>query len=292
MSAVWNVDNGVPLAPGTGAASSAVSWRAIFAGALVAGSATLVLVLFGAGFGFAALSPWSHTGTSLTAFAMKTAIGLILVQWISAALGGYITGRLRTRWTGLHTHEVFFRDTAHGLVMWATATLIVTAASFGMAMAAAGTVAHAATTLGTAAVAGAASIDQPVGEGYDIDMLLRPTTSQVAASTPAGFDYARAQVARILAQGFATGSVPETDRVYLASLVSSHTGATPAEAARRVDTLIAKTQQAELRAREAADATRKAGVEASLFTAFSMLIGAFIACVSAALGGRLRDLHP
>ncbi|HVO47934.1 MAG TPA: hypothetical protein VMT29_16540 [Steroidobacteraceae bacterium] len=294
MSTVWNVETGAPLPTlGAGAVASAVSWRAIFAGALVAGSATLVLVLFGAGFGFAALSPWPHTGATVTAFAARTAIGLILVQWISAALGGYITGRLRTRWTSLHTHEVFFRDTAHGLIMWATATLIVTAASFGMATAAAEAATHTASALGgAAAVAAAASTGQSASEGYDIDVLLRPTTSQAAQSSPAGMDYARAQVMRILAQGFATGSIPEIDRVYLASLVGSHTGATPADAERRVDTLIAKAQQAGLRAREAADAARKAGVEASLFTAFSMLIGAFIASVSAALGGRLRDLHP
>ena len=48
-----------------------------------------------------------------------------MTQWISAALGGYIAGRLRTKWTGTHTHEVFFRDTAHGLITWSVATVFV-----------------------------------------------------------------------------------------------------------------------------------------------------------------------
>lgn len=44
------------------------------------------------------------------------------MQWLSAALGGYVTGRLRTRWVGLHTHQAFFRDTAHGFITWSLAT--------------------------------------------------------------------------------------------------------------------------------------------------------------------------
>ena len=38
--------------------------------------------------------------------------------------GGYVAGRLRTRWVGVHTHEIFFRDTAHGFLAWALATVI------------------------------------------------------------------------------------------------------------------------------------------------------------------------
>src|ERR1700720_1597831 len=104
---------------------SAASWPAIIAGAFVAASVSLVLLALGSALGFAAISPWSGHGVTATTFAITTAIWLIVMQWVSSAFGGYITGRLRTRWVGTHTHEVFFRDTAHGLVMWAVATVLV-----------------------------------------------------------------------------------------------------------------------------------------------------------------------
>ena len=109
------------------AAKSAASWPSIIAGAFVAAASTVILVALGSGIGFASISPWPDRGASVTSFAMTTAIWLIVTQWVSAALGGYIAGRLRTRWIGTHPHEVFFRDTAHGLITWAVATILVVA---------------------------------------------------------------------------------------------------------------------------------------------------------------------
>src|ERR1700722_3333531 len=109
----------------TALAGSAASWPAIIAGAFVAASVSLVLLALGSGLGFASISPWPGHGVSAKSFAITTAIWLIVMQWMSSGLGGYITGRLRTKWSGTHTHEVFFRDTAHGLVMWAVATVLV-----------------------------------------------------------------------------------------------------------------------------------------------------------------------
>jgi len=105
------------MTPGAGAAAdpslfhgkSAASWPSIIAGAFVATSATLVLMTLGSGIGLASISPWHNHGVSVTTFAITGAIWLILTQWISAGLGGYIAGRLRTRWIGTHTHEVFFQ---------------------------------------------------------------------------------------------------------------------------------------------------------------------------------------
>src|SRR3981189_3715567 len=97
--------------------ASAVSWPAIVAGAFVAASVSLVLFALGSGLGFASISPWPGHGVSATTFAVTTAIWLIVMQWVSSGFGGYITGRLRTRWIGTHTHEVFFRDTGHGVRM-------------------------------------------------------------------------------------------------------------------------------------------------------------------------------
>lgn len=106
---------------------SAVSWSAIIAGAFVAAAVSLVLLALGTGLGFASISPWPGHGISAESFAVSSAIWLIVMQWISSCVGGYIAGRLRIRWIGTHTHEVFFRDTAHGLVTWAVATVLVAA---------------------------------------------------------------------------------------------------------------------------------------------------------------------
>ena len=106
---------------------SAVAWQAIIAGAFAAAGATLILLALGSGLGFASISPWSDHGVSATTFTITAAIWLLVTQWLSAGLGGYLAGRLRTRWVGTHVHEVFFRDTAHGLVTWAVATALVAA---------------------------------------------------------------------------------------------------------------------------------------------------------------------
>ena len=102
---------------------SAVSWPAIIAGAVVAAATSVLLLALGSGFGLASVSPWAGGASPLT-FTVMTAIWLIVMQWVASGLGGYLTGRLRTRWIGTHVHEVFFRDTAHGFLSWALATVI------------------------------------------------------------------------------------------------------------------------------------------------------------------------
>ena len=103
--------------------SSGVSWPAIIGGAFAAAALSLILLALGSGFGLASVSPWSNSGASLTSFTAMTAVWLIVVQWLASGLGGYLTGRLRTKWAGLHTHEVFFRDTANGFLSWAVASV-------------------------------------------------------------------------------------------------------------------------------------------------------------------------
>jgi hypothetical protein len=214
------------------------------------------------------------------------AIGLIVIQWFSSGLGGYVAGRLRTKWTGTHTHEVFFRDTAHGFITWAAATLVVAGlvGSFAAATAQAGL--HGAGLLASGATGAMASSSRVTP--YSVDTLFRN-----AGPDSKGTDAdARAETTRILAQGLRTGDIPTADRTYLAQLVSAQAGVSESEAQRRVDTVIAQAKTAEAQARKAADAARKAAELSSLCTALSMVVGAFIACVAAALGGRLRDLHP
>jgi hypothetical protein len=267
----------VAMDTGSFAGKSAASWPSIFAGAFVAASATVMLVALGSGIGFASISPWSGHGVSVATFAVSTAIWIIVTQWIAAALGGYIAGRLRTRWVGTHTHEVFFRDTAHGLITWAVATVLVAAVAAGSAMSAAGAAGRAvadATTTGAL---------MP----YDVDKLFRPTSTAAGAAAAE----ARMEATHIIANAFASGSVPDTDRTYLAEQVAARTGASQSEARARVDGLIAAVTQSQEKLKADADKAKKATAQASIYLALSMLIGAFIASVSAALGGRIRDQH-
>jgi hypothetical protein len=277
---------------------SAVSWPAIFGGAFVAAASSLVLVALGSGFGLASVSPWRDVGASATTVAWMTAAWLILVQWLSSGLGGYLAGRLRTKWANLHTHEVFFRDTAHGFITWAVGTILVAGVLASAVTSAIGGGVHAASTVASGAAQGAATQGPATSQGgstqagsalatYDMDLLFRsPQTSNSTTTTDA-----RTEAARILANGVASGDVPTTDRAYLAELVAARTGISSEDAQRRVDTAIAQAKAADVKARQAADAARKAAAETSIFTALSMLVGAFIACIAAALGGQRRDLH-
>lgn len=103
--------------------SSAVAWSAIWAGAIVAAGVSLILLALGSGFGLAVISPWPGVGAKAETFTAGAAIWLVVTQWISSLFGGYVAGRTRTRWNQLHTDEVFFRDTVHGLLTWALATV-------------------------------------------------------------------------------------------------------------------------------------------------------------------------
>ena len=97
--------------------TSGVAWPAIIGGVFAAVALTLILLALGSGFGLASVSPWFGFGASATTFTVMTAVWLIVTQWLASGLGGYLTGRLRTKWVGLHTHEVLFRDTANGMVV-------------------------------------------------------------------------------------------------------------------------------------------------------------------------------
>jgi hypothetical protein len=114
-----------PSGVAAGSSSSAVSLSAIFAGTVAAVAMTLILITIGSAFGFASVSPWPGVGAAPTTFTIAAGVWLIVTQWLSSAVGGYLAGRLRVRWHGLHTDEVFFRDTAHGLLTWATATVLI-----------------------------------------------------------------------------------------------------------------------------------------------------------------------
>ena len=118
-----------------------------------------------------------------------------------------------------------------------------------------------------------------------MDTLYRGEKPEMAATDPA----VRAETTRILAKGIGNGDVPAADRTYLAQLIASRTGISQDDAQKRVDNVVAQEKDAAAKAKQAADTARKSASAVSIFTALSMVIGAFIASAAAALGGSLRD---
>lgn len=274
---------------------SGVAWGAIFAGAAAAAALSLVLFILGSGLGLASISPWSYH--SAAAIGISTILWISFTQLAASAVGGYMAGRLRTRWSGVHADEVYFRDTAHGLLAWAVAT-VLTALLAGGALRAtlSGAIDAGAGVAKATAVFGAAGAAKEGADAglnpldYFSDLLLR------SEKAPAAADSARAEVARIVANGLQAGSLPAADRSYLAQLVAARGGMPLPDAEKRVDDVYAKAGTAlagaKAKAREAADTARKASAGAALWMTVALMLGAFVASLAATFGGALRDDVP
>jgi hypothetical protein len=290
----------VPLARDEASASS-VSWAAILAGAVAASALSLGLVALGAGIGLVSVSPWSSSNVSVTTFSILAAAWFIAIQLFASGLGGYLAGRLRTRWVSVHSDEVFFRDTAHGLLVWAVGAVIsaslLTSAVSSLASGAAHVGASAAQIAGNAIggaagqVAGqtAASAGDP--NAYFTDMLFR------SGHGPAPDDAtSRTEVGRILATDLASGDMSPADKSYIAEVVAARTGLSQADAEKRVSDVVEQAKAAKAKAAEAAktvaDAARKTGIYVALWAFIALLVGAFSASYMATVGGRVRDDLP
>jgi hypothetical protein len=274
---------------------SAVSWPAIIAGGFVAAAMTLVLLALGAGIGFSVISPWSGApDITTTKAATVGGIFMAVTAVMASALGGYVTGRLRTRWANAAPNEVYFRDTAHGVLAWAFATVMGAAL-----LASAATI----VTGGAAAGAGpAAALAAVGGEGRQVaawqapllDRLFRPDYAALTAGTgqraagvfAGGRDLAvdRAAAGRLFATAYDRSGVGLTadDRQYLVQMVAARTGLPPADAERRVAAI-------EAEAKVAADTARRIGMHLSFWLVASMLMGAVAAGLAATEGGAARD---
>lgn len=248
--------------------ASAVSWPAIFVGAAAAGALSLVLVILGMGLGLSSISPWQGAGASAKALGVGTIVWICFTQLAASALGGYLAGRLRVKWAGLHTDEVYFRDTAHGFMAWAVASL-VTAAFLG-------------TTVGSLLSTGASAATSPQAASVmdtSVDAMFRRDANSTSPPLSAT---QREEAARIFAAGLRDGALRDDDRQYLASVVSQQTGAAPADASKRVDERFNE-------ARTGLDQARKTAAHSSLWLFVALMLGAFFASLAATFGGRQRD---
>ena len=250
--------------------ASGVSWSAVAGGAFVSASLALILLALGTGLGFSSVSPWSNLGASASTIGKGAVAWLIVTQILASAMGGYLAGRLRTKWANVHTDEVYFRDTAHGFLVWAVGMVIT-----------ASLLASAATSLAGAA---AQRTDNGANESlidpnaYFVDTLLRsngPVPDQNETAE-------RGEVSRTFAHALRQGTVPPADLAYLSQAVSARTGLNQTAAEKRVVDVFAAAQQAE-------ESTRKALGHLSLWIFVALLSGAFCASYAGTIGGSQRD---
>lgn len=280
---------------------SGTSWGAIFAGAVAAAALSLILFTLGAGVGLSVMSPWRDQGLQSGTIGGMAIGWLMFTQLAASGIGGYLAGRLCTRWPSLNVHEVYFRDTAHGFVAWGVATLAVVVI---LSMAVGGAVRTGVetgaqvvggVTQGAVSAAGDAASDDGGGQrldpiAYATDALFRPEGESLAGRDEGR---ARAEAVRIFAVALANEQLGDDDRRYLARQVAAMTGLAPEQAAQRVsqrfDEATSAIETTKQRAAEAADAARRATMKASLWSFAALLLGAFIASLAATWGGYRRD---
>ena len=288
--------------------ASAVSWGAIFAGAAAAAVFSLILLVLGTGLGLASLSPWTQAGASAATLGVSAIIWITVTQIMASGVGGYLAGRLRTKWLSVHSDEVYFRDTAHGFLAWAIASLAMAAllaSSVGSivngAVQAGATVAAGAAAVGAGGAAAVADKMKPGnasgvsgGAGgddsmrYFVDSLFRKdATSAAASSAPsgamstsaaAGSDSTMAtrgsdqaptgEVTRIILQSGTSAALPADDLKYLGQLVAQRTGLSQQDAEKRVTDTVARMQA---KVRDAEAQAKEAADKARKATAYSTL---------------------
>ena len=264
--------------------TSTLCWGAVIAGGIAAAAVTLVLLAFGVGIGFTVTSPWADQGLSSTTLTISAGVYMVVVAMLASTVGGYLAGRLRARWPGVHQDEAYFRDTAHGFMAWALATVLSASVLGGatthiLAGASAGAV--------PAAAATAANSNGSPTDIY-VDRMLRNDAPPVGGAASPQLNGGNsttntAELGRILAAATRkNGDVTAADRTYAAKVVVMRTGVSPQEAEQRVNAAIAD-------AKKAADDARRTAATLSLWLAGAMLAGALAAALAATEGGLLRD---
>jgi hypothetical protein len=258
--------------PDNEAYSSGVSWTAVIAGAFVLAALSLILLDLGSGLGLSSVSPWRNRGLSALTISIGAIVWLIVSQILASAMGGYVAGRLRTKWTIIHSDEVYFRDTAHGFLVWAVGLVITAAFLTSAAISMAGDIVR----NPSSTIAGSA----PAGEdyGYYRDMLFRSNHFGPNRIDP----YLQTEVDSIFAHALAAKALSDPDRMYLTRMVADKTDLTVAEAQNRVDGIFSRLQQN-------TNLARKTAAQFSLWLFVALLAGAFFASYAATIGGTERD---
>jgi hypothetical protein len=263
------------------APGSAVSWPAILAGAAVSAGLSLILLLIGSGIGFSVMNPWSSSTVATTTKAATVAgIYITVTAVMASAVGGYLAGRLRHLWLGTHPHEAFFRDTAHGLITWAVATVASVALLGTVTSNLTGTAARGAGMVAARDGGMAGLTDQLFA--YDYVAVSKAQGNQVNTGIARDYNGDRAVASRLLGRMATQRDLTTDERQNLAVIVAARTGLSLPDAEKRVAAVEADT-------RAAADTARRVGMMLSFWLAASLLAGALAASLAAWEGGAIRD---
>ena len=309
-----------------GAPVRRISWGAVAAGAVTALAIQILLGMLGTGIGASTIDT-VNGGESPTAAAFGTGAAIWWFASISISLiaGGWIAGRLsgavRTSEGGMHGMLTW-------AVLVLAMAYILTSAAGSLVRGAAGVLGTAATVTATGAAAAAPKIADAAGEqldkaGISFDTIkqealavlkqtgkaeLQPgnLTQQANSATAdvsqtasnAGEQDFSALLQRLLSKG--RNAASEVDREAVVNVVMARSGLSREEATKRVagwqstaDQARAKaaeaTEQAKVKAREAADASAKAISGAMLMGFLAFAIGGLMAWWGGTLGQR-RDV--
>lgn len=311
-----------------GTVGHGVCWGSIFAGAAGAAALSLLLLILGVGLGLSSVSPWASEGVSAETFGVTTILWLTFTQLVASGMGGYLAGRLRSRWSSLHTDEVYFRDTAHGFLAWSIATLLtagvlgsaVGSVVSGGAKAGAAIAGTATAAVAAAAPAAATAASAAGGSGYFVDSLFRRDASAAAAAAAAAAPTASAsapaatasssapatsaqspdngvsasqsgEALRIFANAATAGSLPQEDARYLGQIVAQRTGLPQADAEKRVTDTFNRMQAKATAAKEEAKAAADKARKASAMASLWFFISLLVGAFVASFLATLGGRH-
>jgi hypothetical protein len=271
---------------------TAVSWNAVFAGAAAAAALSLILLILGTGLGLSSVSPWSSVGISATTFGVSTILWITLTQVVASGMGGYLAGRLGSGWSTVKRDEVYFRDTAHGFLAWALASLLTAALlSSVVGSIVGGTAKLSAATVTSATSTGKLPDSADAMTSYFLDSLFR---GMAAAASEKPKTELMIEVSYIFHNALPSDSISVADAQYIAELITQRTGLSQAAAEKRVmdtfDRLKTKSAELQTNAKAAANKARKASAYAALWLFISLLMGAFAASYFATYGAKRRDV--
>ena len=106
---------------------SYVEWGSVIAGTVIACAVSLLLLQFGQTIGLSIPARFDESYTAKKVLVIG--VWLLWVQLMASMSGGYLAGRMRGTWANASASESEIRDGVHGLLVWASSTLIAVIAA-------------------------------------------------------------------------------------------------------------------------------------------------------------------
>ncbi|MCB8838945.1 hypothetical protein [Aurantimonas sp. VKM B-3413] len=277
-----------------------IAWGAIVAGTLLALAIQFMLGLLGLGIGLVSINAGADIAADAAAFASVAGLWTVAVVLIGLFLGAYTAARLAGSPDRLDA-------LLHGVITWASATLVVivllTSSSSALIGGAFGAVGNSIQGLTQAAEAVAPQIGAlPPSIRSEVDDLFRQAAAAKPATAPAGEDETEASAASQtagtaapaatgpnessysdLAAGLAETATQE-DRQKALAVLTGAGALSPAAAEERLQAFQQRYDQSVRQAREAASAAASA-VSSGAFGAFvSLLLGLIVGAAGGIVG--------